>query len=368
MDITFIQTSDHIFYYDMLNETSRTVRNYCIENNISYESYVGIKRGHMPWQSTYNRIYMLKEMLDRGVRGWVFYMDADSYVSDYNFDIRNYLSDKKHLAGIFAGFCYLDKGYDINAGGFAINLDHSIGRFIINEYWKRTEDIPDEVFNKADIWGKGIPEDQFLLFLVLQSAVENFGFDEVLLFEKSNESFVNHGPFIKQLLRSSSPDFKTRIGAIEAQVKSSLPSHTDTRAEYGPGYYFRMTHPAIRIGVGRRDLGIVKSFGKGGTLSYGPYIDLKKGNYLFRAFGEVIIHSSEDGRSIEWDVASDEGRKIWVSKSELFQKSSKGVLFSGNVCMDDDASKVELRIKIDENMDINLHAIQMICTDKWALD
>lgn len=69
MDVTFVQTADPVFYYAMLHETSRTVRAFCATNGLKYESYVGVKRGFMPWNATYNRVYMLKEMVDRGYTG-----------------------------------------------------------------------------------------------------------------------------------------------------------------------------------------------------------------------------------------------------------------------------------------------------------
>src|SRR5258708_2102608 len=82
MDIVCLQTADPDIYYDLLYQTSKTVRLYCNRHGIRYESYIGIKRGYFAWHATFNRIFLIKELLDSGFRGWICYIDADAYVAN----------------------------------------------------------------------------------------------------------------------------------------------------------------------------------------------------------------------------------------------------------------------------------------------
>ena len=66
MDIICLQTADPVDYYEMLYETSKTVRMYCKDKGIHYHCYIGIKRGYFSWHASFNRIYMVKEILDSG--------------------------------------------------------------------------------------------------------------------------------------------------------------------------------------------------------------------------------------------------------------------------------------------------------------
>src|SRR6266436_878993 len=72
MDIICLQTADPFDYYEMLSETSKTVRLYCKDNGIHYHCYIGVKRGYFSWHANFNRIYMVKEVLDSGFRGWIY--------------------------------------------------------------------------------------------------------------------------------------------------------------------------------------------------------------------------------------------------------------------------------------------------------
>ena len=86
-----MQTADSREYRAMLEMTAKVNLAYCAAQGMTYESYLGIKRGVAPWQATYNRIFMLNELLDRGFRGWAIFVDADAFVADFSFDLRGYL-------------------------------------------------------------------------------------------------------------------------------------------------------------------------------------------------------------------------------------------------------------------------------------
>ena len=187
MGVAFLQTSDPIIYYPMLQETSKTVRRFCILNGFHYIQYVGIKSGNMPWKAIYNRIFMLKELLDDGFRGWAFHMDADSYIVDQNFDLESYLEDKESYAGIFCG--HLEGiPYNVNSGGFAINYNHPIGRQLVDDYYQSVKDFGREAFDRAVYWGDDIREDQWLLHLVLKKYVDKYSLAEKACYLKNKKA------------------------------------------------------------------------------------------------------------------------------------------------------------------------------------
>ncbi|MFT8643607.1 hypothetical protein [Gluconacetobacter sp.] len=362
--ITFIQTSDAIFYYDMMIQTSRTVRNYCIENGFRYESYVGVKRGHMPWQATYNRIYMLKELLDRGVTGWIFYVDADAMIGDTSFDLRHYLDDKHSYAGIFAGDHAVP--YHINAGGFAINLSHTYGRKLVLDYWNAVEAISESEFDNAAIWGKSIPEDQLMLHLILKRYVTELEIGYAFLFERANESFVNHGPFIRQHLRSRAPNFRARMVDITREVDEAVSGRTIDWPLDGPGYYFPAAHPRLKTDIGLKDAISICSTGKAGTLIYGPYISLKAGNYVIRLFGEIRIPRANSPMVIALRVTSDSGKVLWSTYELENIQPVKGLILEHYFSLPQDIDFAETCVFIDEKQDIDVTAVQIHWTDQWV--
>lgn len=366
MDVTFIQTADPIFYYPILHQTSRTVRQFCIHNGFNYESYVGLKRGHMPWQSTYNRVFILKEMLDRGHRGWVYYMDADAFIGDMDFDVRAYLSDKLHLAGIFSGYCSSDRGYDINAGGFALNFAHAVTRDLVTEYWQRVVEIPDSEFNHATTWSESIIDDQAILFHILGDYVENRGWAEAFLFERANFGYTNNGPFIRQRLRSMFPDFQSREKGIKEEVDAIMRGRRDARGDAGPGYYMRASHPRLKTSVGRKALSAIHTTGSAGTLVYGPYMALRAGGYVARVFGEAKQPRGGNPIVVASDVVSEEGREMWSQVTRTLDGPRKGLLIEHEFQLPRDAKNVEVRTIVDEYQDISIHAVQIHWTDQWV--
>ncbi|NOS54531.1 hypothetical protein, partial [Acinetobacter baumannii] len=95
-----MQTSDDGQYAPMLDATSRNVIAFCRKHDLGYQAFKGIKKGHWQWHSCFNRLYMFDELIAAGHRDWVMYLDADAYVADMAFPIRQYLSDKRDRAGV----------------------------------------------------------------------------------------------------------------------------------------------------------------------------------------------------------------------------------------------------------------------------
>lgn len=320
MAIAFLQTSDADVYYPMLQEAAKTVRRYCLLNGFQYIQYVGIKAGNMPWKAIHNKIFMLKELLDSQFRGWAFYLDADCLIADLNFDLGAYLTDKQQYAGIFAGYL-LGVPYNINAGGFAINFSHPLGRQLVLDYYESFAGIEKGKLDQAVHWERDVPEDQFLLHSVVRKYVDEFSLSRHFLFEKFTNSYVNDGPFIKQALRSRFASFTERLDAIKAQVKLALGTDgTDDHVELPGLGYFYASHPRLYTKTGARtDFGICTDGKKNGHLLYGPYIDLPAGSYTAEIRGKIVKIDRNSRRRFDCDIAFDRGQAVvskWTSPIE----------------------------------------------------
>lgn len=285
MKVTFLQTSDPHVYYPMLQATAQTVRRYCLLNGFDYEQYVGIKRGYMPWQSTFNRIYMLKELLDRGVEGWAFYLDADAFIIDMRFDLIAYLADKARYGAIFAG--HISDVYDVNAGGFAVNLSHPAGKALILEYHAAFEATLGADFDRAILWDHDVINDQYLLYLLLKRWYEELDFKDMFLFEHTNRSYVNNGPFITQQLRAFYPNFGARVAAIRARVARVLANAPSPHNARGQGIHIPAGHPRLTTECGNKhDVGIFTT-GTPGAFLRGPQVRLEPGRYCLQIHGRA---------------------------------------------------------------------------------
>jgi hypothetical protein len=357
MHVTFLQSSDPIFYFPILAETSKTVRKYCLEHGFRYEQYVGVKRGRMPWQATYNRIYMLKEMLDRGIDGWVLYLDADCLVVDSAHDLRAYLRERQQYAGIFAG--HLDGvPHNINAGGFAINFSHPVGRALVYDYWLSAQAIGDDTFNAAVEWGNDMPEDQLMLFRLLQDYCEKRGVGQHFLFEPYSNSYVNNGPFVAQYLRSNHETFDQRVAAIRNHVARVLGSGRPALDGAAPGTYLSATHPAVHTMCGSKQASAIISDERGGTLVFGPYIKLSAGRYVARIYGEAA--GGPGVRPIRSDVVSNFGTSTWSTQSVLHAKGVSGTLAEHRFELTDSVDGIELRLFVEERQNIVVHALHFL--------
>lgn len=358
MDITLIQTADPIFYYPMLAETARTVRQYCIRNGLAYEQYVGLKRGRMAWHAAYNRVYMLKDMLDRGVGGWVLYLDADAMIIDQDFDLRRYLRDRDHHAGIFSGWCS-DRPYDINSGGFAINLSHPWGRALVVDYHRAVADIPDAEFEGALRWELDVPEDQLILFRILSDYYEHRRCGDQFLFERTNGSYVNNGPFISQQLRSMHGDFPSRLAAIRRRVGEVLHGRRDGRNDNGAGTYIPAGHPRLATEVGVKHGSAISTDARAGYLLHGPYLDVDAGAHIVRIFGEARPASDGTPPTFRGDVADGDGGRLDEKTFDL-PGHAKGVLAEYHIRLDRPVRHLEVRMLVDERQDIDIHAVHIL--------
>lgn len=218
MELTILQTSDAFKYSRMLRATSRTAIEYCRRHGFAYESFVGIKRGFHGAHATFNRMFMLSELIDRGYRGWVLYMDADAYIYDLDFDLRTYLADKQGHSAIMTTIPGETVPWHINAGVLFFNLAHSSTAALLHEWKRRFMAIPEERLRTlTSVWD--YDNDQTMLY---QSLDQNAALREPVLFE--DPMIFNHheARFIRQFLHSLDNDIERRTDTLVAAVAEIL--------------------------------------------------------------------------------------------------------------------------------------------------
>jgi len=221
LEIVFLQTADPFRYKRMLDATARTVTAYCQRHDFSYESYVGIKRGYFPWHATFNRMFQFRELLDRGFSGWAIYLDADAYVHDPEFELEAYLRSHADRAGIMTSIPGEPHPWCINAGVVLLNLGNPGGREIATRWLDRYLSIDDSRLRQMDVWDDG-ESDQSMLFELLH---HNSHLREAVHYDDGSVINAHNARFIRQLLRSLSPDLESRTRALEA-LTGSLHSGT----------------------------------------------------------------------------------------------------------------------------------------------
>ena len=219
MDIMMMQTSDAEVYKPILDLTSRVNLLYSKRHNIRYECYIGIKSGVVPWHAVYNRIFMLHEVLSRGFAGWVMYLDADAFMADLDFDIRDYLAENERycLIGAVGG----EQPWNINSGVFFLNLGDEEGRQLVADYLACFHDtIPASCLTSPEAKWDDYPDDQPLLHsciskrptLAAKTKKEEWGV------------FNYAGRFIKQATRQMLPDPNARIDWIRGEIERVIAS------------------------------------------------------------------------------------------------------------------------------------------------
>lgn len=212
--VIFLQTSDPFAYADMLFCTSRTVRRYCQDHGFAYEAYLGIKRGYHPYQATFNRIYMLEELVSRGFKGWAVYMDADAFIADFSFDLAALLYEHGDKGFMATPSGASDHPWDVNAGVFLLNLSHPTGLAILRRWKAAYEEADDAKLRACSAWNMGL-DDQQMLHVILSELPR---FDESCV--RLPWALINSpdASFIRQHLRAMHDDMPTRLAAIERDV------------------------------------------------------------------------------------------------------------------------------------------------------
>lgn len=228
MDVVFLQSADAFHYLPMLQETSRTVIEYCRRASFRYEGFVGHKRGHWPWQATYNRIFQFRELVERGFAGWAVYLDADAFIVDLDFDLRGYLADKDHHLAVMTPSMATPHRWDINNGVLLLNLAHPGGRDLLNTWQSCLGTITDHQLRDAADWGD-VEHDQTMLQGILRVRPDLL--DQVFL-QSTDLMNSRHGTFIRQHLRADTPTLDDRIARIRAAVHRVMDHRAGAPAQH----------------------------------------------------------------------------------------------------------------------------------------
>lgn len=226
--IGFVQTADPNNYYEILHESARTVREYCRRHAHDYESYVGVKRGSQPWHASYNQLYILAEMLQRGQHDWVVCIDSDAYIADLDFNLEDYLADKAYSAVIMTPAFDYAPWWEINSGVLMFNLQHHVGRRLI-ERWLETFErtYSEDVLNNA-VAEFTFPNDQEMLMAIMREHEAEIR--PHLHLDDRTVLNAPHARFIRQMLRQFAPDLKTRVELIRGVADSLLVGQEDDAA------------------------------------------------------------------------------------------------------------------------------------------
>ncbi len=221
--VTILQTADLELYAPLLAITSQVQIAYCRRWNIPYEMWLGLKRGSAPWHATFNRIVMLREMIDRGDRGWVLYLDADTVLNDHDFDLAAYLEDKSRFAAILVPSGITEAWWDVNNGVCLFNLGNEAARRLIARWWRAFMEIDDETLDALEDFGIGC---QSLMHDALQA---EDGMRDAIRLEPREVWNSEDGTLIRHLLRSDEPDVARRFERLteiarEILVRANLSS------------------------------------------------------------------------------------------------------------------------------------------------
>lgn len=215
-NVTFLQTCDPYDYLGMLAASSQSVRQYCAKHQYRYEVYIGLKQGYFPWHACFNRIFLLKELWERGFRGWAIYLDADAIIVDQDFDLPGYLADKATFAAIFA-HVGVGPWWNVNNGVMIFNYSHPWTEWLIRRYHVMFMELCYPHLRNATNW-HSIPHDQDLLHEILARSELNRPY---VFFEDLNILNCTRPPseatFIYQVLRGH-VGVEERVAKIAARV------------------------------------------------------------------------------------------------------------------------------------------------------
>jgi hypothetical protein len=247
-EIIFLQTADSSVYKAMLDLTSRVNILYCQRHDIRYECYIGVKKGVVPWQATYNRIFMLHELLERGFRGWAAFVDADAFVVDLAFDLRAYLRANSEycLIGATGGN---DTPWNLNAGILFINFGDADGRAFVIDWLARFNAVVPAAFlaSPEAAWDDDL-NDQALMYDCIR-----LNPDILRKTKKEDRGLFNYrdAAFIKQAIRAGFPGLSERMQWIHSEIAKVVGPEAapkDDAAAVHPADYVDLTGLANRYG------------------------------------------------------------------------------------------------------------------------
>jgi hypothetical protein len=156
---------------------------------------------------------MLEELVSSGYKGWVFYLDADAFVYNMEFDVRSLMQDT-HASLLAARGGSTGHHWDINCGVFLLNLGTVAGQAIVHLWFDDLMRTPRDALYAAEDWG-ATPSDQDRLQDILR---RNAGLAHAWLKHLPKDLLNNRkATFVRQVLRAHG-SFEERCLEIRDQV------------------------------------------------------------------------------------------------------------------------------------------------------
>ena len=235
-NIMMLQTADGSAYADMLAVGRKANESYATAQGLGYQCFIGIKRGYFPWHAAFNKVLLTREIMAAGYRGWVFYLDADAFVYDQEFDLVRYLKSHHDKALIAGPGGAGGERWDINVGVFLVNLRMKSARQLIEHWYSDVMGTTDDQLRQAPAW-YDVMSDQPRLHRILQ---ENPHYQDDL--HIAERSFFNDykASFVRQIFRSPDLSMADRIAMMKADIALTKAKYTTARQFYLPHFFRRL--------------------------------------------------------------------------------------------------------------------------------
>jgi hypothetical protein len=199
--ILVLQTcDDKSKYNEMLDVTSEVNKRYCTQHGYAYGEFRGIKRGVYPWHATFNRMYLIEEIITNYPKyDWVVYIDADAMVVDFTVKIETFIQNANAHDKVILidGYGSPGESYKINAGIFIFNLKHEASMNLI-QLWKHSCEIMISSNDLIEHKSHSVPtklfllDDQFSLMCIFDMLTRSERFSRIVcrLLKKKLSSFI----------------------------------------------------------------------------------------------------------------------------------------------------------------------------------
>ena len=217
LKVVVIQSADTGAGGVMLAQSARTAVEYCRRHGYERREFLGLYRGFHPWQASFNRVFMLKELLDEGYSGWVLYLDMDAVIVDLDFNLYRVIPFRP-CALVACQSGATPAHWDINNGIFLLNLGSEDGRTIVERWYAAAMAIPEELLRKGVRFGDPTHDQRQLQELLR---------DDPVLARRA----LHHGPadllnderarFIRHFL-SASGSMEMRTAKVKAESHAAL--------------------------------------------------------------------------------------------------------------------------------------------------
>jgi glycosyltransferase involved in cell wall biosynthesis len=140
--------------------------------------------------------------------------------------------------------------------------------------------------------------------------------------------------------------------------------HWDARWQPGSRYRFPANDPRFLHQVGAYDRDAWRSDGRAGFLAYGPYARLPAGDYVLTVRGELAGAAG----ACWFDAVVDRGRARLLhapldgdrAAAAVAGACRDGLLLEAKLRLDADAGDLELRVWVDEGVDLRLRGIDLV--------